>query len=102
MPEQTTTTGGRFDDGENALYWAAQAEGWIEQNVFGKDAEVIAIAGDAVVLLDDDDWRESHVKALRDGLADGGFAIQAMYSDQVRIEATDERLVSEYVVGGGR
>lgn len=84
-------------DGENAEYWATQAEGWIQENVHGKQVDdVISIAGDAVIILGDG-WDESDAKALRDGLIDYEFEIQSVRgSSQVRIEATDRRLKMPY------
>lgn len=84
-------------DAENAEYWAAQARGWIDDHVHGKDGwSVIAIAGDAVIELDDE-WDADDVRALRDGLVDADIPVYATRGTrQVRIEGTDDRLPVPY------
>lgn len=75
----------------DAVYWARQADGWIDQNVHGKDVDdVVAIAGDAVVVVGDD-WSTDDVRAMADGMADAGIPVYATRgTDQVRIDGTDD------------
>lgn len=86
----------RHTDGENAEYWANQARGAIAEATTKDVDEVVAIAGDAVVVLGDE-WRESHARALRDALYDRDFPPIVLRGDrQIRIQANDHRLSAPY------
>lgn len=87
--------------GENAEYWAESARALIDERVHGKDAdEVVAIAGDAVVLFGDG-WSEDDVQALYDDMADHGLPVYATRGTrQIRIEGTDDRLSVPYADRG--
>ena len=91
----------RHTDGENARYWAEQAEAWFDGNVHGKDVdEFVAIAGQAVVELPTS-WSEDDVQAARHGMVDGGFPNIRVEDrrnggKRLRIEANDYRLPVPY------
>jgi len=87
----------RHTDGENATYWANQARGAIDDAVHGKAVdEVVAIAGDVVVVLGDG-WNADDARALRDALYDRDFPPIVMRGDEmIRVQANDHRLSAPY------
>jgi len=82
---------------DDAEHWSEQARGAIDEVVHGKDvAEVVAIPGEAVVVLGDG-WSDTDARALRDALYDRDFPPMVLRgSEQVRTRADDSRLSVRY------
>jgi hypothetical protein len=95
---------------ENAYYWAAQAAGWLKNGPnAGIDGRyyVEVIGGKPVVVLDDS-FTESAVKAGKDSLLGANFPAPIRIrelDDEWRLfisEPSDDRLVSSYYEGDWR
>jgi hypothetical protein len=59
----------------NAVYWAAQADGWIQNgpNAGIQDRTYIEVIGGKPVIVLDKSWNDETTKALVDGLRADGF-----------------------------
>jgi hypothetical protein len=77
---------------EDVEYWKEQTQIWLSKRTTKEDYELIGICGQVVVEFGRS-WNESNVKAAGDDMKDQGIPVARIDDEQIRIDATDERII---------